>query len=123
MLKKQTLIIELAQRGHTAIHPVSLGLVGLEVNKEDKVCGVTGGGQHSSPGTGLVHGTRVTRYLGKFVGTIGLQPNLKVCVKETDNNIHVIETYYVSDKTPGQVCVIYVLVISNGRHEIMKNRK
>ena len=52
-------VVQLAEAGDPAVHPVGLGPVRRQLQGQHVVGGMAGGGQGPSPRAGLVHGTRV----------------------------------------------------------------
>ena len=53
------LVVKLTEHGTASLDPVRGRFLCGQQHGQHKVCGVTGGGQHALPLTGLVHGTFV----------------------------------------------------------------
>lgn len=80
-----TLIVQLTQKGYATADPVFLRLVWRNHHSNDKVGGVTCGGQCSSAFTGLIHWTQVGMGIFEVWTLDGFQPHLEK--QETDKPI------------------------------------
>ena len=69
-------VIKLTQEGHTPLDPMFLRLVRGYLHTDNKVCGVSGGRQHSSAITGLVERGGVGGSVRDLVFLTRLRPDL-----------------------------------------------
>lgn len=74
-LKKSRLIVKLTEGCNSSIDPVSLWLIGGDIQHKNKVGGMSGGAQNTPACAGFVDRTLVDGSLSKSFNFTGLQPD------------------------------------------------